>query len=360
MDKEFQSFTINDLFKIRPGKRLVAADSTLGTRPFIGALDSNNGVVRFVSDSNESLDSNVLGVNYNGNGMVISFYHPYECIFSDDVKRFHLRNTLDGRDVLLYVKVPILMQKSKFGYLYKFNAQRMENTKIMLPATSDGEPDWDYMSSYSVEKRGGLLMRYRQYLDGRLSELEYKDVPALDEVEWKAFSVSELFTRIVSTKGKTTSQLIAGNDVPYIAAAKNNNGCAGVFSAKEYPEWVSEGNCIVFVQLGDGAAGIAHYVPMDFIGMNGKTSCGYIDGQLNGFNGLFIAKALSANKVMFSHGHSWTGRRLLKSRCMLPVMSNDKPDYEYMTQYVKNMMLCKYQQYLDYLDSQVVQDMDTD
>ena len=88
--KEWQSFLISDIFDILPGKRLVAADTTAGDRPFIGALDNNNGVARFVSDTNESLDKNVLGVNYNGNGMVIGFYHPYECIFSDDVKRFHL------------------------------------------------------------------------------------------------------------------------------------------------------------------------------------------------------------------------------------------------------------------------------
>ena len=167
----------------------------------------------------------------------------------------------------------------------------------------------------------------------------------LTDREWKAFTVEELFSRIVATRGKTTGQLVPGDDVPYIAAAKNNNGCAGVYSSKEHPEWVSEGNCIVFVQLGDGAAGIAHYVPMDFIGMSGKTSCGYIDGVLNCYNGIFISKALSINKELFSHGHSWTGRRLLNSKCMLPVTNDGKPDYEFMEQYIKDLMLKKYFQY---------------
>ena len=140
MGQQWAAFEIREVFDIRPGKRLVAADSTPGERPFIGALDNRNGIARFVDDENESLDSNVLGVNYNGNGMVIGFYHPYECIFSDDVKRFHLRDGRDGRDTLLYSKVPILMQKSKFGYLYKFNSQRMEKTRIMLPVDTTGAP----------------------------------------------------------------------------------------------------------------------------------------------------------------------------------------------------------------------------
>lgn len=112
-EKEWKSFLISDIFDIFPGKRLVAADTTAGNRPFIGALDNNNGVARFVSDTNESLDKNVLGVNYNGNGMVIGFYHPYECIFSDDVKRFHLKHHEDNEFVLLFMKVAMIFTISE-------------------------------------------------------------------------------------------------------------------------------------------------------------------------------------------------------------------------------------------------------
>ena len=159
--KNWTAFVISEVFDILPGKRLVAADATEGQRPFIGALDNNNGVARFVNDRNSSIDKNVLGVNYNGNGMVIGFYHPYECIFSDDVKRFHLKHYEDNQFVLLFMKVCILMQKKKFGYLYKFNAERMAHTSIMLPVTESGDPDYPFMELY-----GKLLCarKYEQYL----------------------------------------------------------------------------------------------------------------------------------------------------------------------------------------------------
>ena len=159
--KNWDAFLISDIFVVLPGKRLVATDSTPGDRPFIGALDNSNGVARFVSDTNASLDKNVLGVNYNGNGMVIGFYHPYECIFSDDVKRFHLKHHQDNEFVMLFMKVAILQQKSKFGYLYKFNANRMENTRIMLPVTDSGEPDYEYMEQYA---KNMMVKKYKQYL----------------------------------------------------------------------------------------------------------------------------------------------------------------------------------------------------
>ena len=159
--KKWEPVLVSDIFDILSGKRLVAADTTPGDRPFIGALDNSNGIARFVIDTNVSLDKNVLCVNYDGNGMVIGFYHPYECIFSDSVKRFHLKNHEDKAFVLLFMKVAILQQKSKFGYLYKFNAERMANTKIMLPVTDDGAPDYEYMEQYA---KNLMLRKYKQYL----------------------------------------------------------------------------------------------------------------------------------------------------------------------------------------------------
>ena len=84
-------------------------------------------------------------MNYNGNGVCLGFYHPYECIFSDDVKRFHVKNNKGNEFIYLFLKVAIQQQKSKFGYLYKFNATRMARQAIMLPSVNGGEPDFTFM-----------------------------------------------------------------------------------------------------------------------------------------------------------------------------------------------------------------------
>lgn len=87
-EKTWSEFWLEDIVIISSGARLTKADQERGTRPFIGSSDSNNGVTGFVSNTNSSLDSIVLGVNYNGS-VVENFYHPYESIFSDNVKRIH-------------------------------------------------------------------------------------------------------------------------------------------------------------------------------------------------------------------------------------------------------------------------------
>lgn len=160
-EKTWAPFILDDIFTIGSGTRLETRNKLPGTRPFIGAADNNNGITGFVSNNNASNDSNVLGVNYNGNGMCIGFYHPYECIFSDDVKRFHLKNYEDNPFVLLFFKVIILQQKSKFGYLYKFNGERMAKQRLLVPANDVGEPDYAYMEQYA---KNMMLRKYKQYL----------------------------------------------------------------------------------------------------------------------------------------------------------------------------------------------------
>lgn len=160
-EKSWAPFILDDIFTISSGTRLETRNKTVGNRPFIGAADNNNGVTGFVSNNNASNDSNVLGVNYNGNGMCIGFYHPYECIFSDDVKRFHLKNHEDNAFVLLFFKAVILQQKSKFGYLYKFNAQRMAKQRLLVPINDNGEPDYEYMEQYA---KNMMFKKYKQYL----------------------------------------------------------------------------------------------------------------------------------------------------------------------------------------------------
>ena len=135
-----------------------------GHRPFIGASDSNNGITEFTSDINESLDKNVLGINYNGS-VVENFYHPYECIFSDDVKRLEL-NFEANKYHYLFLKNIILQQRKKYQYGYKFNASRMEKQKILLPVDKHKHPDWKNIERFMKMKELKNVQSLIRYYNG--------------------------------------------------------------------------------------------------------------------------------------------------------------------------------------------------
>lgn len=116
---------MDDICNINSGVRLTKANMNEGKKPFIGATDSNNAITNFISNSNKSLDENVLGVNYNGS-IVENFYYPYECIFSDDVKRISFKDDeRQNKYCYMFLKQMILRQKEKYRYAYKFNGDRI-------------------------------------------------------------------------------------------------------------------------------------------------------------------------------------------------------------------------------------------
>ena len=161
----WKDFWIEDICEIKSGVRLTKANQEIGLRPFVGASDSDNGVTAFVSNKNKSLDSNVLGVNYNGS-VVENFYHPYEAIFSDDVKRLKWKDEIYGNKyTYLFLKQMILSQKIKYAYGYKFNGERMKRQKIMLPVTKTGLPDYDYMTSYMQKQELEQIFKILNYLN---------------------------------------------------------------------------------------------------------------------------------------------------------------------------------------------------
>ena len=148
----WQEFFLSDVCNIHSGVRLTKANMKDGNIPFIGATDSNNGITNFVSNINASLDKNVLGVNYNGS-VVENFYHPYSCVFSDDVKRVSFKDE-EGQNKYCYMFLQqmILQQKDKYRYAYKFNGDRMARQKILMPVEEMGNLDFKFMYRYIVSK----------------------------------------------------------------------------------------------------------------------------------------------------------------------------------------------------------------
>ena len=171
--------------------------------------------------------------------------------------------------------------------------------------------------------------------------------------KWESFSVDRLF-RIESTRGVVTEDLEDGIDIAYIAAKHDVNGFEKMCSLDGIEDWKSDGNCVIFVQIGEGSCGYANYSYDDFIGMKGKTACGYIDGILNPYIGLFLTTVLCCERPKYSFGRSWTGDRLTNTIIRLPIQRDEHgkpiieksctysdagyiPDWQFMEDYIKSL-----------------------
>lgn len=355
-DREWKMFTLEDIFNILPGKRLEKRNMIAGDRPFIGASDSNNGLTAYCGNVNESLDRNVLGINYNGS-VCEAFYHAYECIFSDDVKRFHLKHHEDNKLVLLFMGVVIRQQKVKYQYAYKFNEQRMRRQVIMLPVAEDCQPDYQFMEDYMRELMAAKRKKYRQCVEKRLESLgidtanmrEYSE--ALKSCQWKPVPIVSLFDRFEPGKGKGLNHLEQSEQgITYIGATNRNNGVmCYVKDNGTARKMMQEGNCIGFIKNGDGSAGYAIYKQEPFISTS-DVIYGYAK-WLNPYTGLFFVAAQDMIKHKYSHGYKRNAQHLKGDRVMLPVTDDGQPDYDFMESFGRKMMINKYNQYLAFINN---------
>lgn len=104
-----------------------------------------------------------MGVNYNGS-IGETFYHTYDALFSDDVKRFSIKGKQGNKYIYLFLKEIILKQKGKYEYGYKFNEKRMLRQMILLPVISEGKPDYAFMEEYMRELECKKIAEYQAFM----------------------------------------------------------------------------------------------------------------------------------------------------------------------------------------------------
>lgn len=249
-------------------------------------------------------------------------------------------------DAQQFMAVAIKEQKGAFSYSRKLGTGRLQRLSVMLPVTDSGEPDYAYMAEYVQQKRDAMLAKYRAYVETRMAELgEVAEIPALDEKEWKHFYIPDIFSKIQRGKRLKNADHIPGK-IPYVSSTANNNG------VDDYVE-ISHGarvfkNCISLAN--SGSVGTAFYEPFSFVASDHITSLKMENGSK--FVYLFLVAIIEKQSSNFNFNREINDSRIKKMQVMLPVNDSGKPDYAYMEQYAKNMMLRKYRQYLAYLDRQ--------
>ncbi|MDR2762145.1 MAG: N-6 DNA methylase [Planctomycetaceae bacterium] len=143
-------FRYDELFKIIKGKRLTKENMLTGTVPFIGATEFNNGVTAYI-DKDQIEDQfihsgNKITVSYNGS-VGRAFYQPTDFFACDDVNVLYPKFKLN-RYSAVFITTLIEQEQYRFNYGRKWTKEKMELSKIKLPATINGTPDWDFIENY--------------------------------------------------------------------------------------------------------------------------------------------------------------------------------------------------------------------
>lgn len=342
-EKEWATETIGDAFSVsgttttHPSK---LAEN--GSTPRITCASVNNGLDNCYGNE-PTEQGGVLTVDSATVGTVL--FQPSDFIATDHVEKISGDKAFSEAEGLFIKTCIDVSAAGKYQYGYKFSQNRIKRQKLMLPVDDKGKPDYAYMTLYSAEVRGDMLMRYKNFIAGQLSQLEHKDIPALDEKEWGHFLIPDVFPGIQRGKRLKNADHVPGV-IPYVSSTANNNGVDDYVEATAGTRSFS--NCISLAN--SGSVGTAFYEPFEFVASDHVTSLKR-EGTSK-FVYLFLATTIERQGSNFNFNREINDARIKKMQVMLPVTDEDKPDYEYMEQYAKNMMLKKYEQYLAFIDRQ--------
>jgi hypothetical protein len=146
----WKEFSYTDLFEVKKGKR-VLVDEILkknGKHNFVSAIDYNNGVF-CKTNLAPNQQSNVITVNYDGNGVAEAYYQDEPFWALDSVNILYPRFTLTPF-IALFLVTLIRKEKFRFNYGRKWHKERMEKSTIFLPVNNNGEPDWEFIENYMM------------------------------------------------------------------------------------------------------------------------------------------------------------------------------------------------------------------
>ncbi|MGN0604730.1 MAG: restriction endonuclease subunit S [Oscillospiraceae bacterium] len=144
----WKEFCLGDIFEIKKGKRLTSDDQTDGETPYIGAIDSNNGVANYIGQ--EAIhEGNTISLSYNGS-VGEAFYQPKPFWATDDVNVLYFRpenNFSFNKYIALFFCAILRQEKYRYSYGRKWVIGSMRTTTVKLPAKA-GKPDFQFMENY--------------------------------------------------------------------------------------------------------------------------------------------------------------------------------------------------------------------
>ena len=163
-DREWGEFALSKVFAIKSTSSSIdkiKLDTRAGLHPYVTRSDTNNGINAFVCKQPNYRDD-------EGNCITIgldtqtAFYQPTAFYTGQNIQV--LRNDCLNAHNAKFI-IPLLRNVMTVFSWGSNGATltRLKRSKILLPVTLDGIPDWQFMEEYVKEREAKLLGEYIAY-----------------------------------------------------------------------------------------------------------------------------------------------------------------------------------------------------
>lgn len=337
----WESFILSDVFDISStnsgiDKNKIKEAKIEGDNPYITRTDKNNGIDSFIIEQNYKLnEGNVITIGLDTQTV---FYQPHSFYTGQNIQVLSNEHINKYNALFLVNLLKIVLDKFNWGG-NGATLTRLKNSRILLPITDDGLPNYTYMEEFMKLKEKELIKRYTDYIDstnwgGAKSNLK--------SIEWEEFYINDLFEDIQRGKRLTKANFIDGI-VPYISSSAENNGMDATIGNKNNIRAFND--CLTLAN--SGSVGSTFYHPYRFIASDHVTHLK--NSNFNKYIYLFLASIIKRLESKYNFNREINDNRLKREIIILPITEEGNIDYTFIESYMKSLEAEMINKYLKYL-----------
>ena len=309
--------------------------------PYVTRTNLNNGLFSIVKYDDYKINpSNTITL---GAENAKYFYQPYPYITGNKMYYYNSKKINKYSGLFITKCLNDSIKNCGFGYGMGLTGKRSDTRSFMLPVDDNGEPNFEFMEKYIKNILLKEINDVKEYCNNAIINIKFKKIKNLNEKKWNKFKINDLFN---VTIGKT----IDGNkvnkengDVPYVTRKESNNAVDGFIN------YDSDYKNVVYPVITIGNETAKPFVQTYPFFTGTKVNIMKPKFKANKYILLFISQALEQHKNKYSYSYTINSTRLKEQIILLPINEDGNLDYEYMEQYIKNIMYNQYKRYLDFL-----------
>lgn len=337
----WSEFIFEDIFNIsstNSGIDKNKLNNNKGDIPYITRTDKSNGIDFFVGLQEEKFKIDKGNVITIGLDTQTVFYQAHSFYTGQNIQ-------ILSSDFLNYFTSQFIIPLIK-KQMEKFNwggngatLTRLKRSKILLPTTIEGKPDYDFMELYMRHIENEKIAKFQKYIINRIELVkDFVEIENLNTKEWGEFFIEDI-AQIVSGRDIYEAERIKGN-IPYVSATANNNGIGYFVGNKN--ETLEE-NCLSVNR--NGSVGYSFYHNYKALFSN---DCRKLRLKSKSpFVGKFISQIITSQKEKYGYGYKMGTGRIKRQKILLPIDKKGQPDYYYMENFIKKLEYEKLTKYIE-------------
>lgn len=281
---------------------------------FVGRSSQNHGVSGTVVPMSDvpPYEAGLITVALGGTKLLSSFVQEQPFYTAQNVAVLDSKSAMSFAEKLF---VCLCIRHNRFRYS-AFGREANRTLRILLVPEPHEFPDW--VRNQRPEAVEAMAVPAN----------ESSIIPSIDPTSWQPFELQQLFD-IRKGKRLTKANMTSG-DTPFIGSTDSNNGVTATIG--QQPNHCSNTISVAY----NGSVAEAFYQPVPFWATD-DVNVLYPRFKMTPSIALFLITLIKREKYRFNYGRKWHLERMNISSILLPVKSDNTPDWSFMEFYIQSL-----------------------